>query len=220
MSMSNKFNLFVPDSKSSFGPHVDSVVGKANRALGMYLRTLSSCRRRGSRFSPSALIVGFNAHIRSIMEYGSVVWAGAAKTHLIRLDRIQHKFLIWLAVNSTKPCSSLDYDILLQHFAVQSFDRRLALNDFNFIHNVFSGRINSPSILGMFSLAVPSARTRSRPVLHEPTARVETIRNGMFCRLPRRVNELCSRQPITDIFGTKSMFKRQARIFVCSASRV
>lgn len=209
----------VLDSKLTFGPHIDSVVGKANRALGMYLRTLSSCRHRGSRFSPSALIVGFNAHIRSIVEYGSVIWAGAAKTHLNRLDRIQHKFLIWLAVNSTKPCSSLDYDALLQHFDVQSLDSRLALNDFNFIHNVFSGRINSPSILSMFSLAVPSARTRSRPVLHEPTARVDTIRNGMFCRLPRRINELCAKQPIADVFGSKSVFKKQARMFVRSTSR-
>ena len=205
------------DSKLTFGPHIDSVVGRANRALGMYVRSLSSHRAtREKKFPPSPLIVGFNAHIRSIVEFGSVIWAGAAKTHLKRIERIQHKFLIWLAVNSTKPCASLDYDVLLQHFEVLSINKRLALNDFNFIHNVFSGRINSPHVLSMFSLAVPSGRTRSRPVLHEPTARVETIRSGMFCRLPRLVNSLCATRPTADLFANKSAFRKEARAFVRS----
>lgn len=205
------------DSRLTFGPHIDSVVGRANRALGIYLRSLSSRREsKGKKFPPSPLIVGFNAHIRSVVEFGSVIWAGAAKTHLKRIERIQHKFLIWLAVNSTKPCASLDYDALLQHFKVLSIDRRLALNDFNFIHNVFSGRINSPNILSMFSLAVPSGRTRSRPILYEPTARVDCIKNGMFCRLPRLVNGLCARHPTADLFGEKRTFKKEAHTFVCN----
>ena len=58
------------------------------------------------------------------------------------------------------------------------------------ILNVFSGRIISPHILSMFSLAVLSDRTRSRPVLREPTAGVETIMSDMFCRLLRLVNSL------------------------------
>ena len=205
------------DTKLTFGPHIDSVVRRANRALGLYLRSLSSRRAtRGSKFPPSPLIVGFNAHIRSVIEFGSIIWTGAAETHLKRIESIQHKFLIWLAVNSTKPCISLDYDALLQHFDVLSLGRRLVMNDFNFIHNVFSGRINSPSILSMFNLAVPSVCTRLRPVLYVPRARVDTIKNGMFCRLPRLVNTLCARQPAADLFGRKWAFKKEARTFVCS----
>ena len=57
-------------SKLTFGPHIDGVVGKANRALGMYLRSISSHReRRCKRFPSSALITGFNAHIRSVVEF-------------------------------------------------------------------------------------------------------------------------------------------------------
>ena len=32
------------DSKLTFGPHIDSAVGRANRALGMYVRSLPSHR--------------------------------------------------------------------------------------------------------------------------------------------------------------------------------
>ena len=77
----------IVDSKLNFGPHIDSVVGRANRALGMYLRSLSSRHAPGrKKFPPSPLIVGFNAHIRSVLEFGSVIWAGAAKTHIKRMD--------------------------------------------------------------------------------------------------------------------------------------
>ena len=31
-----------------------------------------------------------------MLEYGSVIWAGAAESHTARIDRVQHKFLMWL----------------------------------------------------------------------------------------------------------------------------
>jgi len=204
------------DSKLTFGPHIDSAVGKANRALGMYLRSLQTYRASaGRRFSPGPIVAGFNAHIRSVIEFGSVIWGGAAKTHILRLERIQHKFLMWLATHSSSPFVSLDYAALLLHFGVLRIDQRLVLNDLNYLYNVFLGRIDSCEVVGMFSLAVPT-RTRSRPVLHVPVARVNTIRNGMFCRLPRSVNQLCEKLPSTDLFGAKLAFKKQAKVYVAN----
>ena len=82
------------DSKLTFGPHVDGVVRSANRALGVYLRSMQTSRSvAGRRFSPGPLLTAFNAHVRSIIEFGSVVWAGAARSHLQRLERVQHKML-------------------------------------------------------------------------------------------------------------------------------
>ena len=108
---------------------------------------------------------------------------------------------------------SLDYTALVQHFGVLRIDQRLVLNDLNFIHNVFSGKIDSAKIIGLFSLAVPT-KTRSRPVLHVPAARVDTVKNGMFCRLPRYVNQLCEKVPAADLFGSKMAFKKQAKALV------
>ena len=197
----------VLDSKLTFGPHVDSVVRCANRALGMYLRSLQTSRAaRGRRFCPAPLITAFNAHVRSIMEFGSVVWAGAAKTHVQRLERIQHKMLMWLAFHSTKPSQSLDYDHLLSHFSVRSVRSRLVQRDLTFLHSVFSGRVRSAEILGMFGLSVPSRRTRGRAILHEPTARVETIRAGMSCRLPRHINRMYKSVAGADLFARRGAF--------------
>ena len=203
------------DSKLTFGPHIDGVVGRANRALGTYLRSLQTSRASVSRrFKPSPLIAAFNAHVRSILEFGSIIWFGAAKSHIVRLERVQHKFLIWLAANCDSPSASFEYEHLLSHFNVLRVSARLAQRDLIFLHGVFGGRCDSTDIQGMFGLAVPARSTRSRPILHVPVARVETIRNGMFCRMPRRANALYARIPSADMFGSRSCFKQCVSVFI------
>ena len=130
------------DSKLTFGPHVDGVVRCANRALGLYLRSLQTTRRvAGKRFTPGPLLTEFNSHERSIVEFGSVVWAGAARTDLQELERVQHKMLMWLATNSSRPSSSLNYDELLSYFRVRCVKARLLQRDLTFLHAVFAGRV-------------------------------------------------------------------------------
>ena len=206
------------DSKLNFASHIDNIVGRANRALGTYLRSLQTSRARMGRiFRPAPLITAFNAHIRPILEFGSVIWSGAAVSHTTRLDRVQHKFLIWLAVNSNRPSVSLDYSHLLHHFNVLSIKQRLAKNDLSFLHGVFGGRIDCGDVLGMFGLAVPARVTRTRHVLNVPTARVDTIKNGMFCRLPRLVNSLYQVTPGADIFSHRTKFMKCVSTYVQQA---
>ena len=115
---------------------------------------------------------------------------------------------MWLASHSSTRVASLDYDHLLSHFGVLRIDTRLAMRDLTFLHSVFAGRVDSMSILSMFSLAVPARTTRSRCILHCPTPRVDTIKNGFLCRLPRRINELYSSVPGADLFSARFTFKK------------
>ena len=80
------------DSKLNFSDHVDFIVKRGNRALGLLIRSLQDVR---GGYSKGGVIAAYYANVRSILEYGSVLWAGAASSHLDRLERIQHKFL-WL----------------------------------------------------------------------------------------------------------------------------
>ena len=203
------------DSKLTFASHIDDVVGRANRALGTYLRSLQTSRARtGRRFEAAPLITAFNAHVRSVLEFGSIIWSGAAVTHTARLDRVQHKFLVWLAVNSNRPSDSLDYAHLLRHFAVLTIKQRLVQHDLAFLHGVFGGRVDSAEILSSFGLAVPARATRAQPCLCVPAARVDTIKGGLFCRLPRRVNSLYQTTAGADIFGSRSRFMKCVSVFV------
>ena len=122
--------------------------------------------------------------------------------------------LMWLATNSSRPSSSLGYDELLSHFGILSMEARLKQRDLSYMHAVFAGRVRSAEVLGMFGLAVPARRTRGRPVLHVPIPRVETIKNGLLCRLPKHVNALCAAVPEADLFGSRGSFMRCANAFV------
>ena len=74
------------DTKLTFAAHVDVTVSKARRMLGLLIRSMqqpSGLRRAHIRYKPMLSV--FYAHVRSVLEYGSVVWSGAALSHLKRL---------------------------------------------------------------------------------------------------------------------------------------
>ena len=104
------------DSKLTFAQHVDHAVKRANRALGLLMRSFQTGARPG-KFRTSAVLTAYFANVRSILEYGSVIWAGAAETHTARIDRVQHKFLMWLlSYTLSGYAPSLSYENLLHHF--------------------------------------------------------------------------------------------------------
>ena len=85
----------VLDTKLTFADHIDATVSKANRMLGLLMRSMQvSSEARRTRFNHVAALAAFNAHVRSVMEYGCLIWSGAAVTHLSRLERLQHRFLM------------------------------------------------------------------------------------------------------------------------------
>ena len=64
------------DAKLTFASHVDSAVSKANRMLVLLIRSMQLPRfRQKSRLDHRALIRAYNAHVRPLLEYGSVVWS-------------------------------------------------------------------------------------------------------------------------------------------------
>ena len=112
------------DSKLTFASHVSDIVSRANRALGLLTRSFQ-VGTSTSKFNRSAVLAAYFANVRSILEYCSVVWAGAASSHTVRVDRVQHKFLIWLLTHtSSGQANSLSYGSLLLHFKIPSLTSR------------------------------------------------------------------------------------------------
>ena len=125
------------DSKLTFSAHIDFIVGKANRAMGVLIRSLQTGRTAG-RLQTGPILAAYFGNVRSVLEYGCVIWGGAAPTHLKRLDRIQHKFLSWLSFFSRnhRPYNSLSYQDLLHQFNVTSLEKRRFMYDVTFVHKV------------------------------------------------------------------------------------
>lgn len=151
----------------------------------------------------SSVLTAYFAHVRSNLEYCSVVWNGAASTHTDRISRIEHKFLMWLNANCRNRSASLAYGDLLKHFSLTSVYARRVQHDIIFIRNVFNGKILSSFLLQSFSLNVPCRVTRQQPsvLFNVPFARVNTVKEGLFCRLPRQLNRFLDSGHAVDMFA-------------------
>ena len=171
--------------------------------LGLLIRSMQvSTRVHRTRFDHDAALVAYKAHVRSVLEYGSVIWSGAAVTHLRRLERLQHRFLMWLGSRTQSSCPPLDYASLLELFDCTSVRSRLIRSDLMFARSVFSGRLDCADIVGMFPLSVPGRRTRRPDLFHVPrgSGRVDSVKRGFLVRLPQLLNSLTQSSLQTDLF--------------------
>ena len=177
------------------------VVSKANRSLGLLIRSFQT-GRTGTKFDTSALLCAYFSNVRSILEYGSVIWAGAADTHTVRIDRVQHKFLMWLLMNtSSGTATSLAYDALLRHFQLPSLSSRRAQHDLMFLRNLFNSRHDSGHLLSCFSLHAPTRSIRTQRLFYEFCPRVNTVKRGLFLRVPHLANLFLRSVPEADFFA-------------------
>ena len=189
------------DSKLTFSAHINQTVCKANRALGLLIRSFQTGLPR-QKFNQKTLLASYSANVRSVIEYGCIIWGGAARSHTMRLERIQHKFLIWLASRADNVhAQSFEYSELLRTFKIPSLEARRLQYDLMFIRNVYSGDIDSAYLLSCFPLHVPARATRNICLFHTAYGRINTVRFGMFCRIPRETNEFLQKCPTVDIFN-------------------
>ena len=191
----------IVDQKLDFADHVTSIVTKSNRALGLLIRTFQSASPR-CKLDKQAALAAYNANVRSILEYCSVIWGGAARCHLVRVERVQHKFLMWLARHTGYNGTSLAYCDLLSPYHVLHLGARRAQCDVLFLCKVFKGFTSSPYLLECFKLHIPTRQSRaaSRSLFYLPFARVNTVSSGLFVRIPRTVNHFLGFSPGSDIF--------------------
>ena len=172
----------------------------------------------GPRFNKQAVICPYFSNVRSILEYGSVIWAGATDTHTVRVDRVQHKFLIWLLTRtSSGHTDSLAYSNLLRHFRISSLSARRVQHDLLFIRNVFHSKLDSQNLLTSFSLHAPARSTRTIKLFHEICPRVNTVKGSLFCRMPRLVNPFLNSVPKADFFADSFVsFKNRVITYIAS----
>ena len=206
------------DTKLTFSAHINQTVSKANRALGILIRSFQTGLPR-QKFSKNTLQATYFANVRSILEYGCVVWGGAARTHVERLERVQHKFLMWMASRANNVVThSLAYAELLQAFDVPTLKARRLQYDLIFLRNIYRGRVDSPYLLRCFPLHIPGRATRRLSLFQAPFGRVNTVRTGIFSRIPEGMNAFLRTVPGVDIFNMSlCSFKTHVKSYVVTA---
>ena len=198
----------------NFSAHINKTISSANRALGVLIRSFQSGLPH-QKFSKKTLLATYCANIRSIMEYGCVIWGGAAKSHVERLERIQHKFLMWMASRTDTAVSSLAYQDLLRAFELPTLKARRLQYDLLFLRNICRGQIDSPYLLNSFPLHIPGRATRRITLFNVAHARVNTVKTGIFHRLPEEMNCFLRQVPAADVFYSGlCSFKKDVKRYI------
>ena len=141
-------------------------MSRGNRALGLLIRSFQAGTGTPRYYHRSAILPAYFANVRSVLEYCSVVWAGAANSHTVRVDRVQHEFLIWLLAHSSFGyANSLSYDDLLHHFRMSSLASRRVQRDLLFLRNIIRGKVDCQTLLKSFPLHVPPQLIRTVSLL-------------------------------------------------------
>lgn len=186
------------DDRMSFIPHINRTVNKAYRMCGFVIR---QCQQF-TNFP--AIILLFNSLSRSILEYGSIIWAPTYQCHINQLERVQKNIVKFLMFKLNLHSYEISYPMRLSMLGMESLELRRVNADKIFMFKLFNNAVDCPSLLGLFSLNVPSYGTRSTELIHVPFNRTNYGQHSATTRLCKYLND-CSR---VDIFNTKlSHFK-------------
>lgn len=192
------------DSKLRFNEHIVSATAKALAMLGFI-------RRNTTDFTdPYALKTLYCSLVRSILEYAVVIWAPYHSVHILRIERVQRKFvryalrrLSWINPRELPPYEERCRLIRLPSLA----DRRTFLQRI-FIFDILRGNIDCSSILTHLNFFVPARQLReNRALLWIPGHRTAYGYNNPLDVCCRKFNEIC--YLCFDFNVSKYVFKRR-----------
>lgn len=191
------------DDKLSFDKHVDYIVTKSIRVLGFVLR---QCKKFSSI---ETMICLYNTLVKSIIMYAQTVWYPYHQGKIARIERVQHRFLRFLAFKIGLPNPRVDHD----YFTVASIvnlsslrSHRLCL-DLVFLHSLFNGKVDCAYLRNKFVMNRKTYQLRESNDFVVPYYRTTY---GMFSpvsRLIRLGNDLTLELLMSPLFLLKKYSK-------------
>ena len=195
----------VIDSKLSFTSHIDSVVKRSSQLLGFITRNTRSFKDSRTK------ILLYYALVRSILEYCSVVWRPHFSTHLLRIERVQKRFLWHLSYSANIAHRLGSYEERLDYFQILSLSNRGKMLDISFLHKILHGSIDSAELVGLLNFRIPTKYPRKQILPFVPPLRKTVLgANSPMSRITKLANDLPNN---IDIFADSlSVIKNKMKI--------
>lgn len=168
----------------NFEHHINVTVGKALKVLGFI-------KRNTIQFSSArCLCTLYFSLVRSILEYGVVVWHPyLAKDELI-LERVQNRFLSYIAYKMKIPHPTHDYSLIRSSLGIPMLSTRRQDADERFITSLLGGTIDAPDLLSKICFRIPSFFSRNHALFQVPTHNTVYGHNHPLHRMLRNLNNL------------------------------
>lgn len=163
------------DIKMKFDKHHDYVVSKAYSRLGFI-------KRNSQKFKdPCTIKALYVALVRSILDYGCVIWNPFYNEQSDRIERIQRN-ITRFALYKLKWPELPSYVARRKLLGLQSLKDRRSHFALMFVFNIFSKKIVCVELLDLFELYVPVRNLRNNRVLVEATHRTNYACNEPIAR--------------------------------------
>lgn len=160
------------DTSLSFVAHIDYIVGNAYKNLGFIIRN----SKHFTDLSTLALL--FNSFVRSKLEYAAVVWNPQFGVHISNLERVQRKYVKYLAfkADGVYPARGTPQLDLLTRFRLDDLALRRVYFSILFLHKLLTYTLDCPEILRSICFNIPSFQTRSYSLFYLPTTRTNALK--------------------------------------------
>ncbi|GBN34446.1 Retrovirus-related Pol polyprotein from transposon opus [Araneus ventricosus] len=145
------------DTKLDFSQHINSMVSRAYRRLGIL-------KRKTKEFSSEiALKVLYYAHVRSSLEYCRIIWDLIYRNKIEIIERIQNNFLRYLLYKKNGIyLQDVSSSYLRDMFNIPSLCSRRDVSCVLFFYKVINGSIDCTDILSAINFAVPARSLRNQ----------------------------------------------------------
>lgn len=176
------------DSDICFNNHVNAIVTKACSMLGFLFRLCSEFR------NPNSLKALYCAHVRSHLEYCSVVWFPYYDTYSHKIESVQKKFLKFLFYRFGwyRLVKYAPYNFKCKLVHLESLEDRRRNSSVFFFHDILSGHIDAPNLLSKINFNVPSHVLRNFSLFKIQSHRTNYGSMEPLNRMAALVNEFIS----------------------------
>lgn len=156
------------------------IINKASRSLGFICRSLKEFKNLSTHK------ILYNAYVRSILEYASIIWNPYYHTYTQTIENIQRKFTRLLAYKFNIPRGTYQTRLLALNMT-SLYNRRLYFDEL-FLYKIVSERINL-NLGPQFQFYTPFRITRFTPSFYIPSVTSNVEFYSLPLRLKRHHNE-------------------------------
>ena len=166
----------------SFEPHINATTCKALKILGFVIRNTKIFS------SASSLRSLYFALVRSVLEYGGIVWYPYLAKDQLRIERVQNKFLSYISYILKIQHPQHDYSLIRKSLNIPTLFSRRIEADRCFITSLLNGTLDVPDFHSKISFCVPTHHTRDHSLFHIPSHSTSYGNNHSFHRMLRLAN--------------------------------
>lgn len=144
------------DHKLDFTQHIFIITQKALKMLGFIKRKLKDFH------SISAIRTVYCSNVRSILEYSSIVWSPYYEVHKNTIERVQRKFLKWIAYKMGICKENINYNTLYNTLSMRELAIRRKNFDIMFVYKLLHNFIDCDYLLSKIRLNTSCVILRRR----------------------------------------------------------